>query len=265
MRTGSTEYILGRNTRSESRQCRGYSEADSGQPGALRFEYGPLRAVIENHDLHYRFHLDLDSGVYTASRIDEYGRVRGAGSRPTSLQSSGRTVHVHTKTVDTGERREMFGRTARRVTAHTSITYEPEAGSGPGITEVDGWYIDPPAAWLVAHPPARGHSILLASNDGRIDTPVFTDDGPQETGFRLLLTRRCHTTFTDPEGSLRARTFEDREEVAELSEEDLMADLFVPPRHFRRVPRLPGEHPVTFGMRARLCWERLKNALLGGR
>lgn len=61
-------------------------------------------------------------------------------------QSSGRMVQVHTKTIDTGERREIFGRTARRVFTRVIQTYEPESDSAPDTTEMDGWYIDPPAA-----------------------------------------------------------------------------------------------------------------------
>jgi len=114
MRTGRIEYILGLNTRSESRDCRGYCDGDPTQPGALRFEYGPLRAVIHNHDLHYCFQLDLEARVYTASRIDEHGAMRRIRSKPMSERRSGRTVQIHTQTVDTGEHREMFGHTARR-------------------------------------------------------------------------------------------------------------------------------------------------------
>jgi len=156
----------------------------------------------------------------------------------------------------------MFGHAARRVITRTTQTYDPKRGSTPCVTEVEGWYIDPPPAWLTAHPPLRGRAILLASVDGRFDTPIFTDDGQRETGFRLLLTRRCQTTITDSEGNTRAHSSEDCEEVAELSEADLEFDLFVPPKDFRRVSRLPGERPLPFGLRTRIHWGRLKNALL---
>ena len=167
-------------------------------------------------------------------------------------------MQVHTQTVDTGERREMFGHTARRVMIRTTRIYDPERGSTACITGMDGWYIDPPLAWRTAHPPSRGHTILLASVDGRFDTPVFTDDGPRETGLPLLLTRTCHTTGTDSEGNTVLHSSEDREEVAELSDEGPEFDLFVPPKDFRRVSRLPGERPLPFGVRTRIHWEPLK-------
>ena len=49
MRNSRTEYILGRNSRSESRDCRGYCDGDPNRPGAVRrYKYGPLRAYIQN-------------------------------------------------------------------------------------------------------------------------------------------------------------------------------------------------------------------------
>jgi hypothetical protein len=44
-----TEYILGRNTRLENRSCSGHSETFP--PTNVRYEYGPLRAYMQNHDL----------------------------------------------------------------------------------------------------------------------------------------------------------------------------------------------------------------------
>src|SRR5258706_9189816 len=127
MRNCSTKYILGRNSRSESRSCRGYCDGDPNQPGATRYEYGPLRAYIQNRDLDYCFQLDLEAGVYTSSRVSEYGRPKWYNRRRTPPQPSGRTVHVHTHTIDTGERREMFGFIVRHVIARTTYKYD----SGP--------------------------------------------------------------------------------------------------------------------------------------
>ena len=87
------------------------------------------------------------------------------------------------ETIDTGERKEMFGYTARRVIIRTTYRYSPDDDAGSRDSEADGWYIDPPAAWRALHPPIRGHAILQIAVGGRTDTPVFTDVGPRETGF----------------------------------------------------------------------------------
>lgn len=68
---------------------------------------------------------------------------------------------------------------------------------------------------------------MLAAVEGRLDTPVFTDDGPRETGFPLLINRTHRAGYTDPEGGVHEYKTEDREEITEFSEEDLESGLFV--------------------------------------
>ena len=183
-----TEYILGRKSRSESRVSH-----------SLRDQQGTLRAWIENHDLRRIFQLDFESLVYTASPIPYYGgRVGFKPRRRDRHRPSGRTVHVRTETIDTGERREMFGYTARRVIIRTSHRYSPDIDGRYSDTEADCWYIDPPPAWLALHPPTPGHAILQAVVNGRVDTPEFTDIGPRETGFPLLVKRTHRSTLKDP-------------------------------------------------------------------
>jgi len=215
--------------------------------------------MIHNRDLRYIFHLDLEFRVYTACRVNEDGSPSGHKPRVRPFQPFGRTVHVHTETVDTGERQEIFGYTARRVIVRTTRRFSPENDSHPSYTEADGWYIDPPAARLTAHPFRPARAILHSVVNGEIDTPVFTDTGPRENGFRLLVTRKYRSSSTGADEKIRVHTSEDREEVMEFSEETLAPDLFVPPRAFRRALRLPGERPLPFALRMRLGWESLKD------
>jgi hypothetical protein len=156
----------------------------------------------------------------------------------------------------------MFGYIARRVIIRRTHRVSPESDSPYGDVESDGWYIDPPAAWLVLHPPMSGHAIFQVAVNGRTDTPVFTDVGPRENGFPLLVTRTQRSRFRDADGNLRTRTSSDRDEVTEFSEEPLAADLFVPPRDFRRVSRLPGEAAIPFALRMRIGWQNFKHKLI---
>src|SRR6266511_3932527 len=91
-------------------------------------------------------------------------------------------------------------------------------------SEADGWYIDAPAAWLALHPPIRGHAICQIAVGGRTDTPVFTDVGPRETGFPLLVTRTHRSNCKDAAGNIRIHPSEDRDEVIEFSEAPLPAN-----------------------------------------
>src|SRR5437667_2014154 len=201
-RSSRTEYIRGRNSRSE---------------------YGPHPVLIQNRDLGYQYHLDLESRVYTAFELNEYRRLGWFARRVHRPRPSGRTVHVRTETIDTAERKEMFGYTARRVIIRTSYRYTPDDESRSQDSETDGWYIDHPA-WFAVHPPLRGHAILQVAVNGKTDTPVFTDIGPRETGFLLLATRIHRSNLKDEEGNIRTYTSEDRDEVIEFSEEPLATD-----------------------------------------
>ncbi len=75
----------------------------------------------------------------TRSSRTEY--IRGRNSRSeycdTFLRPSGRTVHVRTETIDTGERKEMFEYTARRVIIRTSYRYSPDDEARSHDTETN--------------------------------------------------------------------------------------------------------------------------------
>src|SRR4030095_1974075 len=63
--------------------------------------------------------------------------------RPATPSRSGGIVTYVTTSVDTGERREMFGFTARHVKSSTTIQSSPDACNPSSYrTELDGWYID---------------------------------------------------------------------------------------------------------------------------
>jgi hypothetical protein len=248
-----TEYILGRNSRSEYRLCQTFRKDDPNQSGAAQVEYGPIRALIQNRQLHSQFHLDLEARVYTTLHLPEDRIPTSFTTRAPIHRPSSRTIHVRTETIDTGERQEMFGHIARRVIIRTSHRVTPEDDARSGEAEADCWYIDPPAAWRALHP-LRGRAIFHSGDE----TPVFTDVGPRDYGFPLLVRKTDHSRFRDAEGNIRIHTSEYRDEVTELSEEPLTADLFVPPLDFRRVARLPGEPAIPLAVRVRIGWENLK-------
>ena len=71
--------------------------------------------VIQNRDLQYGFEIDMDASVYTTWRTNRYGSPAWIKLRPIKPQErSGSTLHIHTDTLDTGDRRTMFGDSAYR-------------------------------------------------------------------------------------------------------------------------------------------------------
>ena len=172
---------------------------------------------------------------------------------------SGKTLHNHIETIDTGERREIFGYTARRVITRSRHIRDSQLLNE---SECDGWYIDPPAAWLNLHPPPMpGTFYHLSSGTGERDDYKFTEAGKRETGFVLLATRTHKSSFQDETGNSRAHESVRHEEVTEFSETPLEPDLFVPQRDFKRVPQLPDGIRYALAYRIRLRWEILKDSL----
>jgi hypothetical protein len=204
--------------------------------------------------------LEIDKRIYTAFQANEYGSPKWMKPHQTEPQKrSGRTVHTHTETIDTGERRELFRNTARRVITRSRQIRDSQLLSE---SECDGWYIDPPAAWLNLHPPAKpGTFYHLCAGTGERDDYKFTEAGDRETGFVLLATRTHKSSFEDETGNLRAHESVHHEEVTELSETPLKPDLFVPPHYFKRVLRLPDGVRYAPAYRLRRRWETLKDSL----
>lgn len=124
--------------------------------------------------------------------------------------------------IDTGERKEMFGFTARHVKTNMTMSSSPDACSQVNQRiETDGWYIDLPAtascdlgrAQMMTNPSPTG---------GCRDQVRFRQEGTGKTGFPLMVT----TTMYGPDG--RAM-FTSTQEVVELSRDPLDAALFEVP------------------------------------
>ena len=256
MSTRRTEYICGHNTQSEGRNCTGHSS--STPPTNVRYEYGPLVVRIHNRDLGYSFWMDPAKRIYAAYRVNEHGSpvwLKPRAAQPT--KPSGHTLHTHSDTIDTGERKSIFGFPARRVLTKTRQLRDSQLLSQ---SECDGWYIDPPAAWLNLYPPKPGtFCVVSLTSSGTRDDFKFTETGTRETGF-LLESRRTHRSFfVDDGGNPTFRETLAQEEVTEFSESPLNAGLFVPPREFQRVPHLPDRARYTSKDHMRLRWEMMKD------
>lgn len=236
--TKSTQYILGWNTRSEQGS----------------------RVDIYNRDLGYHFRLDLAQQYYMAYRTNEYGSPKW--SRPVStepLKRSGRTTHHHLETVDTGERKQLFGWEARRVITKTRTTRDSQI---QGESECDGWYINPPAAWLALHPPPPAGTFTYLASGAERDDYKFTEAGKRENGFALFLRRSNKSFLQDEQGNSKSFETTHEEEVTELSEAALTRELFVPPRSCKRVALFQDGMRYRLGYRARFHWELLKDLLV---
>ncbi|MBA3631655.1 MAG: DUF4412 domain-containing protein [Acidobacteria bacterium] len=131
----------------------------------------------------------------------------------------GGIVNVTSTVTDTGERKQMFGFTARHIKTSTVIEASPEAcNKGNHKSETDGWYIDfqydfdcPEQKKIDTAPPVQTRPDC----EDEIRTKTI---GTAKLGFPVSVT----TTIYDSNGKTNTVT----QEVVELSREPLDASLF---------------------------------------
>lgn len=160
----------------------------------------------------------------------------GDGSQPVSTTSTttstpaqaGGLVTYTTSATDTGERKKMFGFTARHVKTSLKIESSPDACSPmQQRMETDGWYIDLTYGLEcdVTHVQTASTS---AAQGGCQDRTQFKRLGAARTGYALMET----TTMYGPDGKV---IFSSSKEVVELSREPLDAALFDVPAGYTEV------------------------------
>ena len=211
----------------------------------------PQRTEIYRCDLARAFYLDNRAREYSSIEYpprpltsDEF-KARGLDI-PEQLSGPRKpTFRIKTTTVDTGERKQAFGRIARHVI--TTRREIPLEGSKRAWQESvrDGWYID-----FDLHLPcvprrtrAAAHAYLSLSTPGR-DTsreiPEFVDHGKLETGFAVDERTSSKLLAVLPGGSKRESRNESRQWVTDLRETAVDPALFEVPANFKHVePVMP--------------------------
>lgn len=236
----------------------------TGKHAAIRTRYIQSRnwreefpgfVTISNADSRRIYLLDPAAREYTVRRF----RMRQPVPAASRAKQSGKTVSVYFDTVDTGERRWMFGHLARHVIQSVRQVSEPGACEGPGELDIqsDGWYIDLPEA-----NPRRGRSFLsfaylshpAAGSPQCGDHIEFHTTGPRETGYPLIQTLK---ESAQSPGARYAGFTTSHIEVTELTEESLDPKLFVPPPDFHLVLLLPGQTPLGFMNALQAGWSGL--------
>jgi hypothetical protein len=142
-----TTYVQHDRSREEFRPSQG-SVADD---GAVVQTFGPRLAIVRRCDLGQIFSLDLDAGDYESCRLAKFNSrfywlraIRFFVVHPWRTWKETRkrppTVLVETTTIDTGERKDMFGFTARRVI--TTEQHKPLPPSTPRcVRDDDRWVV----------------------------------------------------------------------------------------------------------------------------
>jgi hypothetical protein len=168
----------------------------------------------------------------------EARRAAGETPRPRGVKYDGRLVETFTVT-DTGERREMFGYTARHI--KTTLTWEATPQSCPQTTlrkESDGWYVDLLYATFCSYDISGFDDTELTAHQQSKCVDYYMGDGKHEYsferrqvgaarfGFPLLITTKSY----GDDGRPLTRT----SEVVEITNEELDASLFETPADYIR-------------------------------
>lgn len=226
---------------------------------------GHHRAIIQRSSGNkiQGYDLDLDAKEYMGFKTDLPGTARS--SRPSSVKFSGRTLVISRQSVDTGERREMFGFQARHIITVQKTVSGPENSSAlcPEV-EIDGWYLDSDISRFPTWVHWAGVGVLPAAiavtpvgrSSGERDKIEVRQTGPAPR-FPLKLKITVVYNVPQPDGSSRRSTRVEETEVVELSRTPLDASLFEVPDDFKKVDKIVD----PTGVQTLSSWQRFKHRM----
>jgi hypothetical protein len=261
MSGGQTIYIQGDRKRMDFRSSTGGAKRAD---GSMDVRYGPHAAFITRCDLGQMLELNLDAREYHAAPYPPNPftkeQVEALKIKPPSSAQSEPTLLIETTTVDTGERKEIFGRTARHVV--TTRKESPLEGSRAQLRETvtDGWYIDfnnrisCDRKWRDG---AHAYVSVRLSTDTP-ERPKFVDTGKPETGFAVELKTTTRDAYALPDGTKKENTMTSEMTVTQLQEGPLDAAVFEVPAGFRQVAHIETNPPVDWQTAWVNAWVRFK-------
>lgn len=138
-----TTYVMGDRRRMEYHNTAQHRNAD----GSFDLADPSANVVIQRCDLGRSFGLNTRAQEYSEKEYPpkpltpEERKARGFDDSDWDT-SNLPAYRVETTTVDTGEREEMFGQSARHVITTTKTTRLDDTKSEPSVSVKDGWYID---------------------------------------------------------------------------------------------------------------------------
>jgi len=121
-------------------------------------------------------------------------------SASNSKTKKGGTVTVTSNITDTGERKQMFGLTARHI--KTTMTMQASADActdADMMVETDGWYVDLPQFSCPMQMPQNPMMANNGGNSGCRDKMILKQSGSGKLGFALMLTTKMKMGDDDEE------------------------------------------------------------------
>jgi hypothetical protein len=171
-----------------------------------------LRRTIQINERAHKYLITPMDSDASSGDTDTGNAPSTGGSR------RGGVVTLSINTVDTGERKDMFGFTARHLKRTTMMESSPDACQQQRMKiETDGWYIN--LEYGLSCPANRPPQTGRPGAAGCRDRYVYRNTGPTNLGYPLQET----TTMYGADGSA---TYTMTKEVIDLSRQTLDAALF---------------------------------------
>ncbi|MBV9217724.1 MAG: hypothetical protein JO053_16275 [Acidobacteria bacterium] len=155
---------------------------------------GKDNADIEQCDLKQNVKLNNKKRLYLLEPFgddDSAATPKGPAAKPRSVPSTkGGVVTYVNNVTDTGERKQMFGMTARHVKTSMSMEASPDACNKQDMKmESDGWYVDLPTFSCPIRMSPGNNPQFQAPSGGCQDTIHYRNTGSGKLGFALSETR----------------------------------------------------------------------------
>ncbi|HUK48126.1 MAG TPA: hypothetical protein VLW06_11065 [Terriglobales bacterium] len=180
------------------------------------------------------FILDLSARQYRSYKVVSFAAPEQI--KQYLSKNSQNVVQVESHTVDTGERRVIFGYTAKHLITTTKV---PASRTNKGGEEVmDGWFADHEGLDTECMPDYARSEPIYAIGTGLVSypqVPEFHHSGPLPSGLPLKVTLRI-TQFGADNGANRTITVE--KTVEKISDAPIKPALFELPKGLRENPRL---------------------------
>ncbi|HYP01815.1 MAG TPA: hypothetical protein VER76_16615 [Pyrinomonadaceae bacterium] len=210
-----------------------------------RTEQSAASVLITQCDLRRTLQLGVPTKTYLMTPFDQKldaSATAAEQSPATNTQQAVRRGGIITSTftsTDTGERKKMFGYTARHIKTSIVTESSPDACQvSRSRMETDGWYID--AAFALDCDYAAGMSFMRSTEPGGCrDQYRSKQVGVARLGYPVMVT----TTLFDDNGQA-SYTF--TQEVLEISNAVLDSALFEAPADYRQV----SDYREIYGMPA---------------
>jgi hypothetical protein len=246
---------------------RSSSSGESRWNGSANVRYGPHVAFITRCDLGKISEVNLDTREYSSAPYPpkpltkEQLEARGIKLSTAKELPPKPTLLIETTTVDTGERKQFFGHTARHVMVTRKQTPLEGSHQDPQESITDAWYIDidvqlscdrkwRPGAHAYLHAgPRPGEKPELAK---------FVDVGEPVTGFPVQLKTTSRGMYAMPDGTRKENTSIYETSVAQLKEGPLDASVFEIPAGFRQVAQIETDPPMDWQTVLANDWQWLK-------